>query len=256
MKSLLLLLAIFLMDSAISQVHYRILNHNNASVSISDAGTFFQDFNTNGHLGYEIPKDSGIRAIYATSFWFGGITSTGDTSYVLGGNPSTGTDVFNGPYSVVYDDPTYQSDWDSSIWMFTQEEIENFKFWWEACNGPNANQPDCSDAVLPSNETLIKLYSWPGNGNVAIGEAYWLAPYWDYNSDGTYDPSDGDYPLLKGCKSVYLIQNDDAGIKTLSGTSSLGLEIHYMFYQYRTWDYLNDVTFVDVVAINRGSNNY
>jgi hypothetical protein len=29
-----------------------------------------------------------------------------------------------------------------------------------------------------------------------------------------------------------------------------------MFYQYQTWDYLNDVTFVDIKAINRGNIDY
>ncbi|MEX2483370.1 MAG: T9SS type A sorting domain-containing protein, partial [Brumimicrobium sp.] len=39
-------------------------------------------------------------------------------------------------------------------------------------------------------------------------------------------------------------------------TDSLGVELHIMFYQYRTWDYLNDVTFVNITAINRSNTDY
>src|SRR5690606_27616868 len=78
----------------------------------------------------------------------------------------------------------------------------------------------------------------------------------DVDFDGNYNPYDGDYPKIKGCKAVYMIQNDAKGIHTYSGSEAMDMEIHFMFYQYKTWNYLDSTTFVDVIAINRGTTSY
>lgn len=243
----------FLVSTISAQSGHQILDHNNASAYISNEGSFLTDFGIQNR-GYLIPKQTEINGLEYMQFWYAGITATGDTNFLLGGDPSIGSPLTNGPFSTnnSYTDSTYQSDWNSSVIMLSQEEIDNFKLWWMCLNGQITI--GCDNVEEPSAETLSSIYSWPGNGNVTNGEAPYLAPYFDINMDGQYNPDDGDYPIIKGCKAVYLIQND---VGYSMGLYDVGLEVHYMFYQYLGWNsYLNNTTFVDVMAINKGNNDY
>lgn len=259
MKRKLSLLTLVIFGQLNAQSNSTILEHNNVSAHISDVGTFFRNF-TDSTLGYEIPKGSGRHAIYSTQFWFAGADSTGEIHFVQGGAPGLGSDVFNGPISdaATYNTPTYQNAWGSAMWEINQYEIDIFKTWWTACSSysPSVNLQDCLNAATPTIESLERIDSWPAHGDYTQGQSFYLAPYYDYDGSGYYNPEAGDYPIIKGCSAVYMIQNDAAQSHTYSDTDSIGLEIHTMFYQYQTWDYLNDVTFVDIIAINRSNQDY
>lgn len=257
MKHTTLLILLYLSGAINAQINSSYLDHNNVSVYLSDAGTYFFDYE-NSTMGYEVPKGSNQFAIYSTQFWFAGKDANDSIRFVQGASPGNGSDVFSGPVCnpAVYLDSSYQNGWSNSIWEICQEEIDSYKVWWEACAGPNADANACANVIQPSNESLSKIYSWPAHGDVTLGQSYWMAPFFDNNSDGIYDPTYGDYPQIKGCCATYMIQNDAAATHTYSGTDSMRIEFHYMFYQYQTWDYLNDVTFVDVKAVNRGNEDY
>lgn len=254
MKALYLFSALICL-SANSQTNSVYLDHNNTSLYVANEGNFFYDFDTPSS-GYEVPNGSGLYTITASQFWFAGKTLSGDVHLIEGGDPGLGTDVFDGPYAAtnIYNNPDYIDKWNGSVWKICQEEIDNFNLWWECANLPAP--VGCENAQEPSAETLNTIYTWPAHGDTNNGESYYLAPFYDRNMDGVYNPDDGDYPIIKGCCATYMIQNDLAGLHTYSGTPSIGLEIHYMFYQYQAWNYLNDVTFVDITAINKGGINY
>ncbi len=242
----------------LSQIHAQVnstqLEHNNVSAHISDAGTYFMNY-VNSEPRYEVPKGSGLNAIFATQFWFAGKDSVNNIHFCQGGT-SQAKDVFNGPFSGVgtYSTNDYQNAWGNSMWSLCQTDIDQYKLWW-GCNS-GLITTDCGSVNPPSNEVLQTIFDWPAHGDVSVGQSYYLAPFFDYDSDGNYDPNQGDYPIIKGCCATYLIQNDVAQSHSYSGTDSIGIELHLMFYQYQTFDYLNDVTFIDVKAINRGSTNY
>lgn len=238
-----------------SQINSTFLEHNNVSAYISDAGTYFLNFE-NSVKGYEVPKGSGRYAIYTTQFWFAGKDELDSLHFIQGGTPTQGRDLFNGPFSNIgsYATPEYQTAWGNSMWSICQSDIDQFKLWWGCQNGTITT--GCGSVSPPSNEALQTIFDWPAHGDVSLGQSYYLAPFYDYNSDGSYDPNDGDYPIIKGCCATYLIQNDVAETHSYTNSDSIGIELHIMFYQYQTWDYLNDVTFVDIKAINRGEINY
>jgi len=256
MKATFTLLGMLTFGNLFSQINSSQLDHNNVSVHISDVGTYFLDY-VNSTKGYEIPKGSGKFSIYSTQFWFAGKDSSNEIRFIQGGIPNY-SDVFNGPISNpgTYSSASYQSDWGNSIWEMCQSDIDTYKTWWQACIAGNPNFEDCQNVTQPSIETMNRILSWPAHGNVGMGQSYYLAPYYDYNQDGAYNPEDGDYPIIKGCCATYMIQNDAAETHTLTNTDSLGFELHFMFYQYQTGGYLNDVTFVDIKAVNRSNNNY
>ncbi len=252
LKASLITVSLVFIGTLNSQINSTVLDYNNVSAHISDVGTYFLDF-TNQNRGYEVPKGSGKHAIYSTQFWFAAKDAQGEIHFVQGGMPNQGSDVFNGPISNpgTYSSPEYQNKWGNSMWSICQTDIDNFKLHYECSLDPN-----CTEEYPLTNEAILTILNWPGNGNNNSGQSYYLAPYFDYNSDGTYDPSQGDYPIIKGCCATYLIQNDAAESHSYTISDSIGIEMHYMFYQYKTWDYLNNVTFVDVTAINKSNTNY
>src|SRR5690554_5634157 len=74
------------------------LNHNNVSAFVSDAGSYFYDFD-NQRKGYEVPKHSGVHALKNMQFWFAVKDANGQIRMSQGGVPGQGSDVFNGPIS-------------------------------------------------------------------------------------------------------------------------------------------------------------
>ncbi|MCJ8291094.1 MAG: T9SS type A sorting domain-containing protein [Crocinitomicaceae bacterium] len=229
------------------------LDYNNAGTTISNSGSVFNDFQ-NGSAGYEIPKGGGNHIIYSGQFWFAAKDASGGVFTTLGGLDDVTTDIDHGPFSTTgaYSDPSYDQPYMVTL---CQEEIDNFSLWWECLNG--ATTVGCETVVQPSTEILNSILNWPGNGDPSLGQSFSLAPFYDRDGDGTYDPlSDGDYPIIKGCCATYIIQNDVGNIHTYSGTDPIGIEMHYLFYQFGAGSDLYNTTFVDVMAINYSGTNY
>lgn len=229
--------------------------NNNVRAYLSGVGTFFANDSAQ-QPRYEVPIGSGINAIYSTQFWFAGRDITGQLKMAAGGSPGIGTDVFNGPLSDpgTYSTPEYQNRWSRHVWSICQSDIDNYDLKWRCENVPGT--VGCENVQIPSTEVLNTIMTWPGNGNVAMGQSAQLAPFIDRNGDGIYDPASGDLPDIKGCCATYLIQNDMAGLHTYSNGEPTRVEMHYLFYQYANWNYLNDVTFVDVMAVNKSGMTY
>ncbi len=211
---------------------------NNVRFRISNSGVLFNNAAAQVH-GYEIPKNEGTSIIYAGAMWFGGMDIGGQLK-LAAMKYGDGNDYRPGPYSStnMYDSASYVSVYGSSIWSIAQSEVEN--------HIQNFNTPGY---IVPS-----AIQNWPGNGDPSLGVAEQLAPYVDFNSNGTYDPESGDYPLIKGCRTLYMILNDYL-VHTESNAGVIGLELHFMFYQYDGGEpaALANTTFMDVRAINRGT---
>lgn len=254
MKLLLPILAFVLTFPVSAQVVIDTLDHNNTSALIPVKGYFFYD-EVNQTGGYEVPKASGDNFIYNLKFNYMAKDQNGVLHASLGQGPSgSGTDVWSGPYSTL---GTFDTSYDDKYWEICQDEVDIYTTWWEACQGPNANPTDCSDAEIPSNELLDKIYAWPAHGDVN-GEDYWLLDFYDHPESqmGVFDPEGGDYPLFKGCCATFLIQNDGRGVHTYSGAEPIGIQVEYQFFQYASWGDLNDVTFVEFTLKNHSTNDY
>ncbi len=252
MKAIVTTICSFIFISAFGQtVDY--LDHNNTNVTLEREGSFFHD-GMNYSSGFEVPNGSGHHYVGETRFYYIGKDANGQILASMGGTISLGSDVANGPYST--SPATTTAHWNNKSYQICQEEIDTYRIWWEACVLPNPPIP-CASAPVPSNATLTRIYDWPAHGDVNLGEAYWLAPFYEYNSDGNYNPDDGDYPIIKGCCATWRVENDAAPLyHEISGTDALGIEMQHMTYQYQNYGLLNDVTFVEVIAINRSNETY
>jgi len=215
------------------------LEGNNVRATISNTGLFFNDIDES-RAGYESPKDEGNHLLYSTSFWFGAKDESG--------NIKMAANLYGGEYRDTYpgalkNDGTAEAPdtpYADEIYFVSKAEIEYHV----------ANYYD-PDYVTPHG-----IASWPAHGDVGMGMDDQLAPFADLNGNGIYEPESGEYPEIRGDHAAYLIMNDMAGPHTQSGGDPLGIEIHYMFYQYNTEYVINNTTFINVRVINRSSNNY
>lgn len=237
MRTIIVSICLGLTMSLNAQVSSATIAGNNTSALLSDVGIFFHQMGNNSS-GYEIPAASGTHSVYSASLWFGGkdvnnqiklaaphyYTGSGQ-DFWPGSLTTTGAAVQVVPNPLV-----------GTIWVVEQSTIIG--------HIQNYNSPGYT--------TPWEILNWPAHGDVGSDQAYNLAPFVDVDNDGVYEPLDGEYPCIKGDVAAYTIVHDKGGLHG-SGGDPIGIEIHYMFYQYISSGYLGDVTFIDVREINRGT---
>lgn len=211
------------------------LNGNNANASVTDNALFFNDAQNN-NSGYEIPAGSNLSTMYAAAIWAGGKDVNGQV-YVSASSYS-----FNGwasgpiANSQEYGSSNYTNQYGSSLWKVTRQQVEDHLAQYQ--QGGYVPAPEIAD--------------WPGNGDTSMGVAEQLAPFFDNDGDGVYEPLDGDHPDFPGDEVVYVIVNDEAS----PVSSHMIVEMHLMFYQFNDNGYLGETTFLNTRIFNRSIVNY
>jgi hypothetical protein len=233
MRKPLTFLAVLSLFQVNAQINRTNFDFNQSSGIISANGIFFKDA-ANGLAAYAPNKFLGITAIYQSSFSASGTDVNGQNKMSVATYDET--DFSCGPIANNYSDPNYVAKFGNSLWEVYQTTIDLHIQNWNTSGYQ----------MHPS------IASWPGNGDVSNGMAAQLAPYADINGNGIYDPENGDYPEILGDAAVYLIVNDQNNTQ-IPGTMPLNMELHYMFYQFAAADPLNNTTFVNIKAYNRGT---
>ncbi len=221
------------------KIAYNNLDINNINARFNSEGSMFWDFTD---PMYEGPKGSGKSTIYTGALWVGGYDSNHKLHIAAQTYRRKGTDFWAGPvmkperYSAAQD-----SIW-NKVWKITKQEIEDHKEHWQD------NAYNMTDAIA----------NWPGNGNSNFGQERDLAPYVDINSNGIYDPSNGDYPLINGNQAVFFIFNDDRTKHTETQADKLGIEVHGLAYAFNAPkdSALNNTIFLNYKIINRSKELY
>ncbi|RLD36583.1 MAG: hypothetical protein DRI74_08795 [Bacteroidetes bacterium] len=215
------------------------LDINNVRAEFCPRGNFFWNFRS--RATFEVPAGSGKGTIFTSEPWIGGLDDVNVLHLMANRYSSNGNDLFKGP---VRKSQAYfmagDSIWDR-VWKVTKAEIDYHK-----------NHYWISSYIMPE-----AIAHWPAHGDTSLGEASSLAPFYDKNSDGVYNPNQGDYPLIKGDQSVFMIIND-AQPHTETGGLPLGVELHVTAYAY---DCQNDTAFDNTIFLhydiyNRSGNNY
>ena len=107
------------------------------------------------------------------------------------------------------------------------------------------------------------ILAWPGNGNPNFQNIHGfelpntdqgLAPFYDDNGDGIYNPQEGDYPdINEADQGIWWVFNDAGGVHSVSGSFPLNFEIQVLAYAYASNnDYINNATYYDYKIINKG----
>ena len=259
----------------------KFLEFNNVSALIETGGSMWQDRSRND-AAYEVPKGSGETVIYAGALWMGG-TDPNNQLRIAALTFRNGNDFWAGPLSVdgggSFDVNQGTLDWGfadispevcmeyDNFYITERQEVELFNAWYEC-----SNDPDC-DASLeyPDYQIPSSILQWPGNFNIDLDYTqtydFNLAPFYDRNSDGVYNPADGDYPwydltnqidcrtsrrvTLYGDFNMWWVFNDKGNIHTETSGDPIGMEIKAQAFAFATNDEVNSMTFYNYELINR-----
>ena len=222
---------------------------NNINAQINSTGDQFTRRHVGGP-GFEVPKFSGKNTIFISTLWIGGLDEK-DSLHLSGARygqgPGTGPagtyhDYFAGPVMDSSAYSIYQDTLWNYIWNLKKSDIDYHIAHWQ------------DQGYKPIHDIL----TWPGNGNVSLGEAAKLAPFYDRNNDGIYNPMDGDYPLIRGDQALFFILNDDRNVHMETEGEKLRVEIHGMAYVFNIPEdsALMNTVFMNYKIINRSANTY
>ena len=265
---------------------YKYLDLNNVRTLMFSYGNgwFLED------AEYEIPKGSRKMSMFSTSLWIGGIDINNNlklAAYRYGQGPNTASahtknDFWPGPLTIdgtAAIDAEVCSHYDH-LYPISREEVQEFLAWF-------SSKDEYPDYQIPPS-----ILEWPAHGDRAKGQAYFLAPFFDEDGDGTYDPYNGDYPyydlgnklcpsnlkpgerlarahlrngepddtlgilvdqVIKGDQTMWSVYNDKGNYHSETEGEPIGMEIRAQYFAFATNDEINDMTFYSYEIINRST---
>jgi hypothetical protein len=235
------------------------LDVNNVRTKILNGGDMWWDLS---NPKYEIPKIAtnvnSVRkhSLFSGAIWVGGYdgkAGSGSLKLAAMTYRQGGSDFWPGPLDNESNtDEATCKKWDNIYKIKRQEIIEHYS---NIVNGT----PSLSENVG----------GWPGNPSVNTPP---MAPYFDYDNNGQYNPIGGDYPVLQNdCRGkkltaykdnrpedqpdemLYFVYNDKGNNHAESGALPIGLELHTIAFAYASNDEINNMTFYTTRIINRGA---
>src|SRR5690606_25252109 len=154
-----------------------------------------QLFFTGGDPHYEVPKGSGVHAIFEAGIWMGGLVDgelrIAAATYAQGGQ---NYEFFPGPLGADGSPPTDCTPYDR-IWTVSRADLHRY-----------------AEAGIATDD----LAEWPGE----LG-----APFFDADGDGAYSLEAGDRPKVWGDQTAWWVMNDAAGPHLTTLSEPLGMEV-------------------------------
>ncbi len=237
-----------------------LIHANNVKANIRNDGHLFSNqqfltsFNNN---------NKEVSGISQAGIWIGGADRAGNTklSATMGAEQGK-SDFFAGPLDThgVTDTVTCNK-WDR-IFTVTGDSIRAHLEAYKKAK-ENGSPLDCNS--IPS-----EVKNWPARGNPFFEEfTGWklpdtnLASFYDADEDNLYNPCMGDYPQVQffsqssTCALIpeqitYFVINDVfGGAQTLSGPSTMQIEVHVHTFAYLNHDALDDMVFTQYRLTNK-----
>jgi len=244
--SVILLLAAMCCGGALFSQTYAEIDTNNIRVGFNHSGDMLT--NLNGGSGLSAPTSGNTISFSVANLWLGGLDAGGQLHVAAQTYRQVGTDFWPGPLDTI-NACSFSSDVVASgmnrLWEITQAEIDAFVY--------------CMNTSTSGCPVPQSILDWPGNGNQFYNQGIHLAPFHDADGDGVYNPSAGDYPVIRGDKAVYFIYNDANCALTHGETQGqrLSVEIHGLAYAYDCADSaLANTVFIHYRIINRSTHTY
>ena len=228
------------------------LDVNNVRARINNGGDMW--WNLVDSAGYQVPIDSSEALWLAGALWIGGLDQDNQLHVAAQTYRQTGFDFFPGPLNPGGTTDSSLCNQFDQMWNVYGTEIDS------AIAAFNAYGILVPLSMIPQNVLL-----WPGKGNPynLIAGTRDLAPFYDHDMNGLYNPRRGDYPIVGGCgnpvyadQMIWWVYNDAGNAHTESGAEPLGIEVQALAYAFATTDCINDQTFYRYKIFNRSLNDY
>jgi len=223
------------------------LDVNNVRTTIMAGGDMWWNLSD---AQYEIPKGGNKNSLFSGSLWIGGVDDGGQLKVAAMTYRQGGNDFWAGPLNIANATISVDecSKWDKHF-KLNRSEVEEYAARFNI---------DPTYVIPPS------ILEWPAHGDQSLGQDEFLAPFFDLNGNGLYEPSDGDYPdynitgtndnaSLFGDQTLWWVFNDKGNIHTETEAEALGLEIHAQAFGFTADNEVNDMTFYNYKIINRST---
>ncbi len=236
---------------------------NQVRAKLLGGGDLWWDLNNNPK--YEVPKGNGTNplcSIFAGAIWISGLDAGGNLKCAAQRYRDTGNDFWPGPLTNGAIDQATCAQYDYHFNCYgadislAQTAFQN--------KGSQTTAADIPNDVL----------AWPGNGNPflasnpgLIGNTFNitapLAPFYDNNGDGIYDPTKGDYPVIpsRRCQAtayadqmVFWVFNDIGNIHTESNGQAIGVQVNALAFSFQSTNALDYMTFYEYEVVNESTN--
>ncbi|MCB9023627.1 MAG: T9SS type A sorting domain-containing protein [Lentimicrobiaceae bacterium] len=258
---------------------FKYLEVNNVRTRINTGGDMWWDFEV---AQYEIPKGSRKTSMFSAALWIGGIDVNDQLKLAAlkfrqgpnAGSPGSGNDFWPGPITIdgtaaIGEETCAEYD---KLFPITRTEIDQYLAWWD------------NKAAYPGYQIPQSILEWPAHGDITKKQSYYLAPFFDRDGNGDYDPELGDYPyydisnelchssvqtkegeegivkgglladqVIKGDATLWWVFNDKGNIHTETQGTPIGLEIRAQAFGFATNDEINNMTFYSYEIINRST---
>ncbi len=260
------------------------LDVNNIRARINTGGDMWWNFDRSE---YYVPATTQQTSMFSAALWIGGLDVNGQLKlaaqrYRQGPDFNGGVDYWPGPISRIdasVDEETC-AEYDK-LFKITRAEVDAFVAYTNSAD-PAEEYPDYA---IPES-----ILNWPAHGDEALGQSYYLAPFYDNDGDGNYDPRAGDYPyydidnslcktltptmdadyyypdtednwkygilsdqVIKGDQTLWWVFNDKGNIHTETEGSPIGMEVRAQAFGFATNDEVNNMTFYSYEVINRST---
>ena len=248
-----------------------ILDINNVRATLLVGGDIWWDGDDGQYVVPRPPEGSGldpVSSLFAGAVWLGGFDSGNNLKMAAQtyGTQNGSTDFWSGPLTeqgTVGEDTCAQ--WDRFFEVSGANIDQHIKLW-QAAVESGENEIDAD--LIPDD-----IKGWPAQLNPFFFEInnfelpltdQGLAPFYDDNGNGAYEPQFGDYPIIeiRGCEElsilpqygdqmIFWIYNDAGGVHSQTGGIPIQMEVQVEAFAYETNDEINNMTFYRYKLINR-----
>ena len=274
------------------------LNINNVRTRINAGGDMWWDLPGGIGAQYFIPANGSATSLFAGALWIAGQDINNQLKcaavrFRQGPDvTSGGNDFWTGPLTLdgANISEVTCAQWDQ-VWKITRAEVDEFL---GHLTGPKPTDNARYGTYQVSEEdtyTIPKIIEdWPAHpekvGGDIAGVSHYMAPFYDNNGDGEYNPMDGDFPyydisnelchkktptmdeqfesdyihgsilsdqVLKGDQTLWWVFNDKGNSHTESMGAAIGLEIRAQAFGFATNDEINNMSFCSYEIINRST---
>lgn len=163
------------------------LNINNVRALINGYGNMWYD----GSIAqYHLPKNSNTCPLYCAALWIGGTDVNDQLRIAALRFGQSGDDYWPGPLKI---DGTASIDlpvcnYYDKHYIITKAEVLAFMDHFDYTGATVTQKSD------PGDDLTEVILNWPASGDGGDDLTSYLAPFYDADNDGVYNPHNGDYP--------------------------------------------------------------
>ena len=228
------------------------LDANNVKAGLMQGGSLWWN-GENAEYYFPNPSPDSTATLFAGGLWMGGFDPAGNLKMAAStyGAVFGESDYGAGPLTDNGEtDSMTCSNWDRFFEVEHAAILQHIADYQD--NGQIDNTPPAS------------ILGWPGQQNPSFMDVHGfelpltpqgLAPFYDVNGDGIYQPMLGDYPLTKeATQAIWWVFNDASGVHTSTNGDPLKMEIQMMAYAYaHENDDINNTTYYQAKMIYKGT---